>query len=102
MFLTALKKDARYFQILFQTIFLGYGIIYLGWNADWWLYATYFSCSIITQLGFEFLMGKKEIGYWKRIRFSLPSVLISSFGLSLLLKTNHLEVAALAAFISIA
>ena len=102
MFLTALKKDARYFQILFQTIFLGYGIFYLGWKADWWLYITYFTCSIITQLGFEFLLGKKEIAYWKRIRFSLPSVLISSFGLSLLLKTNHLEVAALAAFISIA
>ena len=102
MFLTALKKDARYFQILFQTIFLGYGIFYLGWKADWWLYITYFTCSIITQLGFEFLLGKKEIAYWKRTGFSLPSVLISSFGLSLLLKTNHLEVAALAAFISIA
>ena len=102
MFLTALKKDARYFQILFQTIFLGYGIFYLGWKADWWLYITYFTYSIITQLGFEFLLGKKEITYWKRIRFSLPSVLISSFGLSLLLKTNHLEIAALAAFISIA
>ncbi len=102
MFLTALKKDARYFQILFQTIFLGYGIFYLGWKADWWLYITYFICSIITQLGFEFLLGKKEIAYWKRARFYLPSVLISSFGLSLLLKTNHLEVAALAAFISIA
>ena len=101
MFLTTLKKDARYFQVLFQTVFLCYGIFYLGWKADWWLYATYFFCSTITQLSFEFLLGKKEIAYWVRLRHSFPSVLISSFGLSLLLKTNNLEIAALAAFISI-
>jgi enediyne biosynthesis protein E5 len=95
-------KDARYFQILFQSIFLSYGIFYLHWNADWWLYATYFGTSIITQLLFEYFLGKKEVAYWKRIRFSFPSVLISSFGLSLLLKTNTVEVAVLAAFISIA
>jgi Na+-transporting NADH:ubiquinone oxidoreductase subunit NqrB len=101
MFLNTLKKDARYFQILFQTVFLSYGIFYLGWQADWWLYITYFTTSIVTQLVFEFLLGKKKTGYWKRIGFSLPSVFISSFGLSLLLKTNNLEIAALAAFISI-
>jgi Na+-transporting NADH:ubiquinone oxidoreductase subunit NqrB len=95
-------KDARYFQILFQSIFLSYGIFYLHWNADWWLYAIYFGTSIITQLLFEYFLGKKEVAYWKRIRFSFPSVLISSFGLSLLLKTNAIEVAVLAAFTSIA
>ncbi len=97
-----LFKDARYFQILFQSIFLGYGIIYLGWKADWWLYATYFGISIITQLLFEYFLGKEEFAFWKRIKHSLPSVIISSFGLSLLLKTNYLEIAALAAFVSIA
>ena len=102
MFINTLKKDARYFQIIFQSAFLGYGIFYLGWKADWWLYLTYFTCSIITQLIFEFFIGKKETVYWKRIKSSFPSVLISSFGLSLLLKTNHLEIAALAAFVSIA
>jgi enediyne biosynthesis protein E5 len=102
MFLQNIFKDARYFQILFQSIFLSYGIFYLHWNADWWLYATYFGTSIFTQLLFEYFLGKKQFSYWKRIRFSLPSVLISSFGLSLLLKTNAIEVAMLAAFISIA
>jgi enediyne biosynthesis protein E5 len=95
-------KDARYFQLLFQSIFLSYGIFYLHWHADWWLYATYFGTSILTQILFEYFLGKKDISYSKRIRFSFPSVLISSFGLSLLLKTNAIEVAMFAAFISIA
>jgi enediyne biosynthesis protein E5 len=102
MFLQKLFKDARYFQILFQSIFLSYGIKFLHWQAEWWLYSTYFITSIITQLVFEYFLGKKQFAYRKRIAFSFPSVIISSFGLSLLLKTNHIEVAALAAFISIA
>ena len=93
-------KDARYFQILFQSIFLAFGIVYLGWKAEWWLYATYFAVSIATQTLFEFSRGGQSLR--KRLQFSLPSVLISSFGLSLLLKTSYIEVAALAAFISIA
>ncbi len=95
-------KDARYFQILFQTVFLTYGIVYLQWRAEWWLYCTYFATSLITQLLFEGWLGKKEIPLWKRYKAAIPSVLISSFGLTLLLKTNFLWVAALAAFISIA
>jgi Na+-transporting NADH:ubiquinone oxidoreductase subunit NqrB len=96
------SKDARYFQIIFQCIFLGYGILYLQWKAAWWLYATFFGTSLITQFAFEWFSGKKEIPFLKRYYAAVPSVLISSFGLSLLLKTNNLEMAALAAFISIA
>lgn len=99
---SSLFKDARYFQILFQTLFLSYGIYFLHWKAEWWLYSTYFFVSIVTQLIFEYFSGKKKAAYKNRIRFSFPSVLISSFGLSLLLKTNNIEIAALAAFISIA
>lgn len=102
MFLQKLFKDARYFQILFQSIFLSYGIYFLHWKAEWWLYITYFATSIITQLAFEYFLGKKEFAYSSRIAFSIPSVIISSFGLSLLLKTNDVEIAALAAFVSIA
>jgi enediyne biosynthesis protein E5 len=102
MLFSNLFKDARYFQILFQSIFLSYGIYFLHWKAEWWLYSTYFAVSIITQLAFEYFLGRKEFVFWKRITFSLPSVIISSFGLSLLLKTNDIEIAALAAFISIA
>jgi Na+-transporting NADH:ubiquinone oxidoreductase subunit NqrB len=66
------------------------------------LYSTYFTVSIATQLVFEYFFGNKTFAYSKRIVYSFPSVIISSFGLSLLLKTNQIEIAALAAFISIA
>ncbi|MEP7143196.1 MAG: RnfABCDGE type electron transport complex subunit D [Ferruginibacter sp.] len=99
-------KDARYFQIVFQSVFLSYGIFYLHWNAEWWLYATYFSISIGTQLlcGIAFRKSGLEIfspNWWIKLRMGIPSALISAFGLSLLLKTNHFGIAALAAFVSI-
>ncbi len=96
--------DARYFQIIFQTIFLSYGLLYLHWNADWWLYSTYFAASIATQFFCEWLIVKndaKKIPLIGRFIKGLPSALISSFGLALLLKTNHAGIAIFAAFISI-
>ena len=103
----SLSKDARYFQIIFQSVFLGYGIFYLHWNAEWWLYCTYFSISITTQFLCEIIFNKNKIKifsrqWWNKLRMGIPSALISSFGLSLLLKTNHWTIAALAAVISIA
>ena len=102
-----LFKDARFFQIIFQSVFLGYGIFYLHWNAEWWLYGTYFGASIATQFLCEIVFNKNKIQlfstqWWNKLRMGIPSVLISSFGLSLLLKTNHWTIAALAAVISIA
>ena len=102
-----LFKDARYFQIIFQSVFLGYGIFYLHWNAEWWLYGTYFSTSIATQFLCGIIFNKNKIKlfsaqWWNKLRMGIPSALISSFGLSLLLKTNHWTIAALAAVISIA
>jgi Na+-transporting NADH:ubiquinone oxidoreductase subunit NqrB len=102
-----LFKDARYFQIIFQSIFLGYGIFYLHWNAEWWLYTTYFGISITTQFLCSILFNNKDLrlfsaNWWNKLKTSIPSALISSFGLSLLLKTNHWYIAALAAVISIA
>jgi enediyne biosynthesis protein E5 len=100
-------KDARYFQIIFQVIFLSYGLLYLHWQANWWLYATYF----ITSIGIQFVceVGRKKINaplfskiWWQYFANGLPSVYISSLGLCLLLKTNHLYVAIFAASISIA
>jgi enediyne biosynthesis protein E5 len=99
-------KDARYFQIIFQSLFLCYGIFYLHWNAEWWLYATYFGISISTQIVCETVFKRNTAGifspaWWTKLKMCIPSALISSFGLSLLLKTNHIEIAALAAFVSI-
>jgi enediyne biosynthesis protein E5 len=96
-----LFKDARYFQILFQSIFLSYGIFYLHWQNELWLYSTYFGTSILTFFMCEFVFGKKEISLTQKIKNGIPSVLISSFGLSLLLKTNHWQTAVFAASISI-
>jgi Na+-transporting NADH:ubiquinone oxidoreductase subunit NqrB len=105
MFATSLFKDARYFQLIFQCSFLAYGIFYLGWDADWALYATYLSVSITTQLIAETILSQVKQQRWpalSKIRNGIPSAMISSLGLCLLLKTNQLSVAALAAFISIA
>lgn len=98
-------RDARYFQVIFQFIFLGYGILYLHWNAAWWLYATYFGTSMLTQFSCEIIFHKHRTDsalWWKGLGKGIPSALISSFGLSLLLKTNNWQIAALAACVSIA
>jgi len=100
-----LYKDARYFQIIFQCIFLMYGVFSLGWNADWALYFTYLSVSLGTQLLAETILSRvKKYNYHlsSKIKNGIPSAIISSLGLCLLLKTNDPAVAALAAFISIA
>ena len=101
MFPAGLFKDARYFQIIFQFIFLCYGIYFLHWDSETWLYTTYFISSLATQFFCELFLGNGNIPTWKRYTKGIPSVLISSFGLSLLLKTNDLEIAILAAVISI-
>lgn len=98
------RWDARYFQIAFQFVFLSYGLLYLHWVAEWWLYAVYFITSIVTQLICEATLvpGKiKSIPLKERFAKGFPSVLISSFGLTLLLKTNSLYVAVFAAAVSI-
>jgi Na+-transporting NADH:ubiquinone oxidoreductase subunit NqrB len=100
-------KDARYFQLIFQSVFLTYGIIFLHWDAEWWLYITYFASSLITQFICELLFNNNKQKlfsnyWWHKLSRGIPSVMISSFGLSLLLKTNHWYIAALASLVSIA
>jgi len=86
-------KDARYFQVAFQCLFLCYGIFYLHWDAEWKLYLTYLSVSVSLQLLIEHFTTKRYDTY--------KSALISTMGLCLLLKTNNLYLAAGAAAISI-
>lgn len=96
-----LFKDARYFQIIFQSVFLSYGIFFLHWKNENWLFATYFITSLTVQFVCEYVLGKKHIPFLQRLKNGIPSVLISSFGLSLLLKTNYWWVAVFAACVSI-
>jgi Na+-transporting NADH:ubiquinone oxidoreductase subunit NqrB len=102
----SIKKDARYFQIIFQLIFLLYGVLFLHWNAQWWLYSTYFGISIVTQFTCELIFKKTtekklSAAWWKIFKAGIPSAIISSLGLSLLLKTNLFYVAVFAAVVSI-
>ncbi len=100
-------KDARYFQIIFQVTFLSYGLLYLHWQANWWLYASFIITSIGTQFICEVVCKKINAPlfskiWWQYFSNTLPSVYISTLGLCLLLKTNYLSVAIFAASISIA
>src|SRR5205814_8424472 len=93
--------DPRYFQVIFQALFLCYGILYLDWDADW----RHYTISICGCLLFQYLgssasakrfMAPKEFNRWGF------SVLISAMSLCLLLKTNHWYVSLLAALLTVA
>ena len=87
-------KDGRHYQILFLGTFLLYGTFVLRWETYWSQLIAIFATALITQFaGIKFL--KLPSHSWK-------SALITCLGLSLLLKTNHWGIAALAAFLAIA
>jgi Na+-transporting NADH:ubiquinone oxidoreductase subunit NqrB len=74
------KTDGRHFQIVSQVFFLCYGILALGWNADYLKYLCAFSGSLAAQL-----LAIKYAGFPSH---SIKSAIITSLGLSLLLKAN--------------
>jgi len=88
-----LLKDARHFQIFYLSLFLIYGISFLHWDADISRYTYLLVGTGVFQLIFC-LIYKKSFS-------SLKSALISALGLCLLLKTNEMWVALLAAFIAV-
>ena len=76
-----LRSDGRHFQIIAQISFLGYGILSLGWDAEWLNYIAIFSGVLFAQgLAIRFAGFPIE---------SLKSALITGLGLSLLMKANH-------------
>src|SRR5437764_187809 len=104
MTLRFLLKDARHFQILFQSVFLGYGIFYLHWNSELGNYLLYFIACFATQLYCELIRSNFSlIKSFSKPFFgsSWKSAGITAFGLSLLLKTNSCYICLLAAFIAI-
>ncbi len=88
-----ISKDPRYYQIGFQGSFLFFGILILGWETEWQRVATYMAVCLTTQMLICYL--RKESFH------ALKSALITSLGLGLLLHSQQLWVAALAAFIAI-
>ena len=75
-----LRSDGRHFQIISQVTFLCYGILMLGWDADWKKYLAAFSGCMIAQL--------LAIRFAGAPGHSMKSALITSLGISLLFKAN--------------
>jgi Na+-translocating ferredoxin:NAD+ oxidoreductase RnfD subunit len=96
-----LRLDPRYFQVIFQAVFLTYGIVALDWKADWLHYVI----SIAGCLFFQYASDSIKASRWLRLtefdRWGF-SVLISAMSLCLLLKTNYWYTSLFAAFATVA
>jgi len=95
--------DPRIFQVLFQSVFLFYGILFLHWDTEWMHYIIYIGgCMAFNYTAESIKHGTllPVIGRpgWKRWGFS---ALITAMGLCLLLKTNFWYTGLLAAFLAI-
>jgi hypothetical protein len=92
--------DPRYFQVIFQCIFLLYGILYLHWNADWLHYFLSIGGCLFFQYAMDSIRAKRLLGLDEFSKWGF-SVLISAMSLCLLLKTNHWSISLLAAFLTV-
>lgn len=86
-------NDPRYFQILYLAAFLLFGINYLGWSIDAPIYLSFIVTAIVTQALWILFTTKSY--------HSIKSGLITALGLCLLLKTDELWVASIAALVAI-
>ena len=95
--------DPRYFQILFQLIFLTYGLLFLSWPADWQHYFISIGGCLVFNYLFESFKQKSVLPLSGNRGFKLWgfSVLISAASLCLLLKTNDWYISLLAAFLTV-
>jgi hypothetical protein len=95
--------DPRYFQIIFQLIFLSYGVFILQWENNW----PHYYISVGGCLLFNYILESFKHRRWLLLTgqhgFTLwgLSVLISAASLCLLLKTNHWYISLLAAFLTV-
>lgn len=97
---TALLLDPRYFQVIFQAIFLAYGILFLDWDAEWIHYLLTISGCLVFQYSADSLISKRFLRLNEFNRWGF-SVLISAMSLCLLLKTNLWTTSLLAAFLTV-
>ena len=93
--------DPRYFQVIFQAIFLSYGILFLHWSADWRHYIISIGACLLFQYAADSIKSKRLLNPNEFDRWGF-SVLISAMSLCLLLKTNDWYVSLLAAFLTVA
>ena len=96
----SLQVDPRAFQVIFQAIFLSYGILALNWTPDW----SHYIITIVGCLLFQYLADSIKTKKWLSIkdfdRWGF-SVLISAMSLCLLLKTNHWYTSLFATFVTV-
>lgn len=97
----AFALDPRWFQVIFQGIFLAYGIAYLHWDADWLHYVISISGCLFFQYTIDSFRSKRLLAIHDFSKWGF-SVLISAMSLCLLLKTNFWYISFLAAFLSVA
>src|SRR6186997_1350 len=93
--------DPRFFQVIFQAIFLSYGILFLHWNADWQHYTISIVGCLLFQYAADSIKAKRFLKPNEFDRWGF-SVLISAMSLCLLLKTNDWYVSLLATFLTVA
>lgn len=93
--------DARYFQMIFQLIFLGCGIFFLHWTAEWPQYLLFAGTGVVLQLLIEYIQCRHWSSALQRFGNSWKSALVSSFSLCLLLKTNSPYICILTAAITV-
>jgi Na+-translocating ferredoxin:NAD+ oxidoreductase RnfD subunit len=92
--------DPRWFQVIFQSIFLLYGILFLGWTADWLHYTISMGGCLLVQYIIDSVYKKRILTLAEFDKWGF-SVLISAMSLCLLLKTNHWYISLLAATLSV-
>jgi hypothetical protein len=92
--------DPRYFQVIFQLIFLCYGILFLEWNVEWLHYGISVGGCLLFQYAADSFAAKRVMRLKEFNRWGF-SVLISAMSLCLLLKTNHWYTSLLAAFLTV-
>ncbi len=86
-------NDARIFQIMYLLIFLIYGTLNLKWDFNPLIIISIILSCILTQIIACYIYSKSFD--------AVKSALVTSLGLSILLKTDSIEVAILAGFIAI-
>lgn len=95
--------DPRYFQVTFQAVFLSYGLLILGWEADWLHYTICIAGCVFVNYLLESLWHQ----HWMPLTGSTGfmrwgfSVVISAMSLCLLLKTGHWTTSAFAVIITV-
>ncbi|MEO0473414.1 MAG: DUF2330 domain-containing protein, partial [Bacteroidota bacterium] len=90
---TNIFRDPRHFQIAYLGGFLAFGLLTLGWQAEWFRYLTI----LLTALSVQFIALRLVKGSMD----SLKSALITALGLCLLLKANSLWTLAFATSLAI-